>query len=52
MKIFANIPGALKLVNCLKYLEVNKKAIEDAKASGDFDVNIFLSQHLIGGLWF
>lgn len=37
MKIFANIPGALKLVNCLKYLEVNKKAIEDAKASGDFE---------------
>ena len=37
MKIFANIPGALKLVNCLKYLEVNKKAIEDANASGDFE---------------
>ncbi len=35
MKIFANIPGLLKLVNCLKYLKPYKVGIEEAKAAGD-----------------
>lgn len=35
MKIFANIPGAIKLVDCLKYLKSYKKGIEEAKAEGD-----------------
>lgn len=37
MKIFANIPGAFKLINCLKYLRPNKYAIEKAKAEGDLE---------------
>lgn len=37
MKIFANIPGVVKLITCLKYLRPHKKAIEDAKANGDFE---------------
>lgn len=37
MKIFANIPGAFKLVNCLKYLKPNKREIEAARAAGDFE---------------
>lgn len=37
MKIFANIPGALKLVICLKYMRSNKHEIERAKAAGDFE---------------
>lgn len=35
MKIFANIPGAVKLITCLKYLRPHKMAIEEAKAEGD-----------------
>lgn len=37
MKIFANIPGALKLIFCLKYLKENKKKINEARAAGDFE---------------
>lgn len=37
MKIFANIPGAFKLITCLKYLKVNKNEIEKAKAEGDLE---------------
>lgn len=37
MKIFSNIPGAIKLVYCLKYLKENKKKISEAKAAGDFE---------------
>ena len=29
MKVFANIPGAFKLLNCLKYMEPYKKEIEE-----------------------
>ena len=32
MKVFANIPGAFKLLNCLKYMEPYKKEIEAARA--------------------
>lgn len=35
MKLFANIPGVIKLVNCLKYLKPYKVGIEEAKAAGD-----------------
>lgn len=35
MKIFANIPGAIKLIDCLKYLKLYKREIEKAKAEGD-----------------
>ncbi len=35
MKILANIPGGLKLLNSLKYMNKNKKIIEDAVLSGD-----------------
>lgn len=37
MKIFANIPGFAKLLNSLRYMNVNKKVIEDARAAGDFE---------------
>ena len=37
MKIFANIPGAFKLLNCLKYMKPYKKEIESARAAGDFE---------------
>lgn len=37
MKIFANIPGAYKLMHCLKYLKSNRNEIEAAKAAGDFE---------------
>ena len=37
MKVFANIPGAFKLLNCLKYMEPYKKEIEAARAAGDFE---------------
>ncbi|MDO4546275.1 MAG: lysophospholipid acyltransferase family protein [Bacillota bacterium] len=37
MNVFANIPGFAKLVYCLKYLRVNKKEIEAAKAAGDHE---------------
>lgn len=37
MKIFANIPGAIKLINCLKYLKPYKVGIEEAKAAGDVE---------------
>lgn len=37
MKIFANIPGVVKLLHCLKYLNPNKKAIDSARAAGDFE---------------
>lgn len=37
MKIFANIPGAVKLIGCLKHLKENKAAIDKAKAEGDFE---------------
>lgn len=37
MKIIANIPGLIKLANCLKYLNQYKKEIEAAKAAGDFE---------------
>ena len=37
MKVFANIPGAKKLLNCLKYMEPYKKEIEAARAAGDFE---------------
>ncbi len=37
MKILANIPGIFKLIYCLKYLRVNKKEIEKARAAGDFE---------------
>lgn len=37
MKIFANIPGAFKLLICLKYMRPNKHEIEKAKAAGDFE---------------
>ena len=37
MKIFANIPGFAKLLNSLKYMNANKKVIEDARAAGDFE---------------
>ena len=37
MKIFANIPGAFKLVRSLKYMEPYKREIEKAKADGDFE---------------
>lgn len=35
MKILANVPSFIKLVNCLKYLNQHKKDIEAAKAAGD-----------------
>lgn len=35
MKIFANIPGMIKLVNCLKYLKQYKVEIETARTEGD-----------------
>lgn len=35
MKLFANIPGLFKLVDCLKYLKPYKKGIEEARAAGD-----------------
>ncbi|MGN0704800.1 MAG: lysophospholipid acyltransferase family protein [Lentihominibacter sp.] len=38
MKIFANIPGAYKMVHCLKYLKPYKKVIEDAKAEGNTEL--------------
>lgn len=37
MKIFANIPGFVKLIYCLKYLNQHKKGIDAAKAAGDFE---------------
>ncbi|NLD19480.1 MAG: 1-acyl-sn-glycerol-3-phosphate acyltransferase [Clostridiales bacterium] len=37
MKIFANLPGFVRLITCLKYLSVNKKIIEDARAAGDYE---------------
>lgn len=37
MKIFANIPGAIKLINCLKYLVSYKKAIDEARAAENFE---------------
>ena len=37
MKIFANSPGAYKLMHCLKYLKSNRDEIEAAKAAGDFE---------------
>lgn len=37
MKLFANIPGAVKLIHCLKYLKPNKALIEEAKAAGDLE---------------
>ena len=37
MKVFANIPGAFKLLNCLKYMEPYNKEIEAARAAGDFE---------------
>ena len=38
MKIFANIPGAYKLIHCLKYLRPYKSAIENARAQGDTEL--------------
>ena len=38
MKIFANIPGAYKLMHCLKYLKPYKKVIEDARAADDTEL--------------
>lgn len=35
MKIFSNIPGAIKLIDCLKYLKAYKIGIEEAKAEGN-----------------
>lgn len=35
MKVFANIPGAIKMVRCLKYLTPYKIGIEESKAAGD-----------------
>lgn len=37
MKIFANIPGVLKMIKCLKYVRANKSEIEAARAAGDFE---------------
>ena len=37
MKIFANIPGALKMLGCLRHLSENKKVIEQARSEGDFE---------------
>lgn len=37
MKIFANIPGAWKLVRCLKYLKKNKQMIQQTREAGDFE---------------
>ncbi len=37
MKIFANIPGAYKLLYCLKYFRANKKEIIAAREAGDFE---------------
>ena len=37
MKIFANIPGAYKLLHCLKYLKANKREVEAARAAGDYE---------------
>jgi len=37
MKIFANIPSIIKLVDCLKYLKPHRKGIETARAAGDFE---------------
>lgn len=37
MKIFANIPAAIKLIKDIKYFNKNLKKIEDAKAAGDFE---------------
>ncbi len=37
MKIFANIPGAIKMLGCLRDLSKNKKAIEKARVEGDFE---------------
>lgn len=35
MKIFSNIPGAIKLIDCLKYLKAYKIGIEEAKAESN-----------------
>lgn len=37
MKIFANIPGAYKLLHCLKYLKPNRMEIDAAREAGDFE---------------
>ena len=37
MKIFANIPGFIKLIICLKYLNKYKKCISDAVAAGNLE---------------
>lgn len=37
MKIFANIPGAFKMLCCLTHLSENKRAIEKARSEGDFE---------------
>ena len=45
MKILANIPGAFKLVRCLKYFKPYGKEIDAARAAGDAErnVSIFLN---------
>lgn len=35
MRIFSNIPGAIKLIDCLKYLKPYRIGIEEAKAEGN-----------------
>lgn len=37
MKIFANIPGAIKFLKTLKRMQPYKAAIENARAAGDFE---------------
>lgn len=37
MKIFANIPGFIKLIHCLKYMKAYKHEIQSARAAGDFE---------------
>lgn len=38
MKIIANLPGFAKLLHSLKYMNTNKKIIENAKTSGDAEL--------------
>lgn len=37
MNIIANIPGAIKMLSCLRHLQPDKKHIEAARAAGNYE---------------
>ena len=37
MNIIANIPGAIKMISCLRHLQPDKKHIEAARAAGNYE---------------